>query len=192
MTPATPKLEFNDLFRYRWVLPVLVELDRAQGVRFVVLVNKLSVSRDVLQSTLAWMIEQGLAAHNPGYGHPLRPEYLPTELSSRLAPAAGKLLAAAKRTGCEVLIQPRWNLPALGAMCDGPLRFSEIRAAIPGVTPRALTAALRQLIEGGLVTRAVGEGFPPTTHYSAHGAAARALLPPMGELRRSLVDAPQR
>jgi DNA-binding HxlR family transcriptional regulator len=191
MTHATPPLEFNDLFRYRWTLPILIELDRAQGARFVVLATRLGVSRDVLQSTLVWMIDEGLATHNPGYGHPLRPEYLPTPLASRIAPAAGRLLATAKRADCEALVLPKWNLPALDALRGGPQRFSEVQAALPGVTPRALTIALRQLIEGGLVARAVGEGFPPTTHYSAHGAAARGLLRTMAELRRAF-DAPQR
>lgn len=189
MTRATPPFEFHDLFRYRWMLPILVEIERTQGARFVVLANRLGVSRDVLQTTLAWMIEQDFAAHNPGYGHPLRPEYLPTARAARIAPSAARLLAYAKRADCESLILPRWNLPVLDALRDGPQRFSQVQGALPGVTPRALTIALKQLIEGRLVAREVGEGFPPTTHYTAQGATARGLLRVLGELRRAFEQA---
>jgi DNA-binding HxlR family transcriptional regulator len=47
-----------------------------QGERFVTLVNRLGASKDAVSATLAQLIDDGVVQRNPGYGHPLRPEYL--------------------------------------------------------------------------------------------------------------------
>ncbi len=57
-------------------------------------------------------------------------------------------------------------------------RFSELRAALPGVTPRAL--ALKDLERAGLVERRIVGGYPPTALYRPTPASLR--------LRAILVD----
>ncbi|MGH2451320.1 MAG: winged helix-turn-helix transcriptional regulator, partial [Candidatus Limnocylindria bacterium] len=72
-------MSISALFHHRWAAPVLAELDRSRGSRFVTLSNRLALSRESLRRTLTALIDAGLVMKNPGYGHPLRPEYILTE-----------------------------------------------------------------------------------------------------------------
>lgn len=49
----------------------------------------------------------------------------------------------------------------------GTLRFSELRAQIPGVTAKVLTERLRQLERDGLVTRTQFNEMPPRVEYAS-------------------------
>ena len=71
-----------------------------------------------------------------------------------------------------------------GALCDGeprPMRHSELRRLIAGVSQKMLTQTLRDLERDGLVTRTVAPTVPATVTYelTARGEslhrAARAL-----------------
>ena len=158
------------LCHHRWSAPVLAELGRTRGARFVVLVNRLGVGRASLQRTLAALVELGLVRRNPGYGHPLRPEYLLTPEGEEAASRCERLLAAVDgKTG--VLLR-KWSLPVLVAL-RGNSRFSELREALPGITARALALALKDLERTGLVTRRVEETYPPSTLYAATAEAVR-------------------
>ena len=154
------------LLHHRWSLPVLAELGRERGARFVLLVNRLGVGRETLAQTLESLIELGLVRRNPGYGHPLRPEYLLTERGARLAPRCAALLRALAETGATDVALRKWSLPVLLAL-DGGRRFSELRAALPGITSRALALALKDLVAAGLVERTIVDGFPPGTAYTS-------------------------
>jgi DNA-binding HxlR family transcriptional regulator len=48
---------------------------------------------------------------------------------------------------------------------DGPLRFSELRRAIPGISQRMLTLTLRNLERDGLLNRYVTPSTPPRVDY---------------------------
>jgi DNA-binding HxlR family transcriptional regulator len=158
------------LCHHRWSAPVLAELGRAGGARFVVLVNRLGVGRASLHRTLAALVELGLVRRNPGYGHPLRPEYLLTPHGEEAAFRCGRLLAAVDGK-TDVLLR-KWSLPVL-VVLRGNVRFSELREALPGITARALALALKDLERAGLVTRRVEETYPPSTVYSATAEAVR-------------------
>ncbi len=56
------------------------------------------------------------------------------------------------------LIGRRWTGVILLALKNGVERFSEIRAAIPGLSDRLLSERLRELEDEGLVTRAEDHG----------------------------------
>ena len=131
--------ELIALCHHRWSAPVLAELGRTRGARFVVLVNSLGVGRASLQRTLTALVELGLVRRNPGYGHPLRPEYLLTPQGEEAASRCGRLLAAAD--GKAGVLLRKWSLPVLLAL-RGNERFSELREALPGITARALARAL--------------------------------------------------
>ena len=45
-------------------------------------------------------------------------------------------------------------------------RFSELRAAVPGITPRALALALKDLQAAELIERRIEDAYPPRTLYS--------------------------
>ncbi len=161
-----------DLFHHRWSVPILAELHRAGGAgRFVTLAHALGLSRESLRQTLSALTEAGLVRRNPGYGHPLRPEYLLTEAGRRVAPHCDALLAALRRDGLVDLGLKKWSVPVLVALA-GERRFGELRGEL-GVSPRALALALKELADAGLVERRVHDGFPPSTSYRLTPRARR-------------------
>jgi DNA-binding HxlR family transcriptional regulator len=167
-----------ELSHHRWTLPVLAEIERTKGSRFATLTGRLGVSGESLRRTLAWLIEAGLVARNPGHGHPLRPEYVFTGRGARLGPGAAGLIEALH--GYEDVALKKWSLPVLAELNE-PRRFSGLRAALPDATPRALTLALKELRAAKLVTRTVLDDYPPSVVYETTpagrpiGSAAQAL-----------------
>lgn len=158
----------TQLCHHRWALPVLAEIERTAGSRFVTLTRRLGVSGESLRRTLAALQEDGLIARNPGYGHPLRPEYVLTGRGRAVAPACAGVLEAAR--GREAVVLKKWSLPVLAQLGE-PRRFSELRGRLPEATPRALALALKELQAARLVRRRVTEGYPPSAVYEATRAA---------------------
>lgn len=140
---------------------MLVELERERGTRFVLLVNRLGVSRTVLRTTLESLVELGYVRRNPGYGHPLRPEYVLSPRGLPVARGCAQILGALNER--QRLLR-KWTLPTL-AEVGRAARFSELRSALPGITPRALALALKDLQQLRLVDRSVLDEYPPTTVY---------------------------
>ena len=64
---------------------------------------------------------------------------------------------------------------------EGPCRFADVRAALPGVTDRALARALKDLQAAGWVERAVRDDYPPTVTYRPTRPAAK-LIPLLQQL----------
>jgi DNA-binding HxlR family transcriptional regulator len=159
------------LCHHRWSLPVVAEIARTSGSRFATLSGRLGVTGESLRRTLAYLHDEGVVERNPGYGHPLRPEYVLTRRGRIVAPHARRLLEAL--AGHEDVGLKKWSLPVL-AQLDGPRRFSELRAALPA-TPRALTLALKELQADGLVRRRVTDEYPPQVRYEATRAARRIV-----------------
>jgi len=157
------------LFHHRWAPPALALLATREGVRFVELQRRLDVGRESLRRALDGLLELGLAQRNPGYGHPLRPEYLVTASGRDVGAMCARVLVA---TPDRDLLLRKWSVPTLAQLAE-PRRFSELRAALPGVTPRALALALKDLEDGGLVRREVLDTRPPSTLYRLTPAGAR-------------------
>jgi DNA-binding HxlR family transcriptional regulator len=179
------------LFHLRWAAPILAELHRGRGGRFVTLAYRLGLSRESLRRTLAALLDRGLVARNPGYGHPLRPEYVLRPEGARLAPACAELLDALRRRGLEDVGLKKWSLPVLYALAEGAERFSDLRAALPGVTPRALTLALKDLTAAALIDRTVTNGYPPASVYGVTRSGAR-LFPVLRRVEAALEEPPRR
>ena len=85
----------------------------------------------------------------------------------------------------EVLrrIGERWTPLVIEALSNGPLRFTRLRQAIGGVTPRVLTATLRGLEQDGLLTRTIFAEVPPRVEYELT-SLGRSLQEPIGVNRR--------
>jgi len=166
------------LAHHRWTIPLLSELDRRSGDRFAALANRLGVSRDTLSKTLQDMIKAGWVRRNPGYGHPLRPEYILTAKGTAIAPACSALIQYLARYEFEDLALRKWSLPLVAAIAGGHSRFAELKTTLSGVTSRALAMALKDVEECALVQRTVIDEFPPTTRYAltAHGRKLAAIL----------------
>jgi DNA-binding HxlR family transcriptional regulator len=148
------------LFHHRWAPPALALLSDRGASRFVELQRKLGVGRESLHRALDALVRLGYVRRNPGYGHPLRPEYVVTEAGRDAARVARRVERAATR---DTLLR-KWSVPVLAEL-DEPRRFSELRAALHGVTPRALALALRDLELAGLVRRDVVPTRPPSSVY---------------------------
>jgi DNA-binding HxlR family transcriptional regulator len=81
------------------------------------------------------------------------------------------------------LVGRRWTGVILRALMDGPLRFSEVAAAIPELSDRLLSERMKELEARGLVRREVLPGRPPRVRYSL-SEMGRDLEPALGELQR--------
>jgi DNA-binding HxlR family transcriptional regulator len=79
-------------------------------------------------------------------------------------------------------IGDRWTVLVVLTLLDDTLRFTELRRAIPGVTPKALTATLRALERDGLVERRVYAEVPPRVEYSLT-PLGRSLEQPLGAIK---------
>ena len=164
-------MSISRLFHHRWAAPILAELHRSKGSRFVTLSNRLALGRESLRRTLTALIDAGLVMKNPGYGHPLRPEYVLTERGKEIAPACARLIAALDRLGANDVGLKKWSMPAVLALAHGECRYSELRKRLPEVTPRALTLALKDLDAAELVERRVTGDYPPATVYRLRSRA---------------------
>jgi DNA-binding HxlR family transcriptional regulator len=153
------------LFHNRWSVPILAELHRQRGSRFVTLARTLGMSRESLRRTLAALIDAGLVGRNPGYGHPLRPEYVLTRSGERIARACRPLVETIRDAGLEEIGFKKWSMPVVYALATKPRRFSELRELLPGISPRALTLALKELEGAGIVERRVTDDYPPSSIY---------------------------
>jgi DNA-binding HxlR family transcriptional regulator len=63
-------------------------------------------------------------------------------------------------------ITDKWSVLILGALCDKPLRFNEIRRCLDGVTQKALTQSLRRLERSGILARRVIPSSQVAVEYS--------------------------
>lgn len=63
------------------------------------------------------------------------------------------------------LVGRRWSGAILFCLIGGPRYYSEVSAAIPGVSDRLLSQRLRELESEGLVERSVHEGPPARVSY---------------------------
>jgi DNA-binding HxlR family transcriptional regulator len=157
-----------ELFHHRWAPPALALLGERGGARFVELQRRLDVGRESLRRALDALIALGYAAPNTGYGHPLRPEYVTTRAGAR----AGAVAARVLRAGDPELLLRKWSVPVLAELGESR-RFSELRAGLTGVTPRALALTLQELEHHGLVRREVLSTRPPSSLYRPTAAGRR-------------------
>lgn len=63
------------------------------------------------------------------------------------------------------LISGKWKILILWYLCNGPLRFSDLKRILPNVTQKMLTNQLRALEEDNLIYRKVYPVVPPKVEY---------------------------
>ena len=68
----------------------------------------------------------------------------------------------------------RWTLLIVGALMDGPRRFGDLQADVPGIAPNILTQRLRHLERESLVVARPYSERPPRMVYEL-SAAGREL-----------------
>lgn len=178
MTDAPDLSGLARLTHHRWVIPLVAAI--GGGRRFAVLQSELGVARQTLQRALRAADELGLVLRNPGYGHPLRPEYLLSPDGERIRPICTRILRHARRLRGEELLARKWVLPVLACLAEGgPAHFAELEERVAPITPAALTRTLEELVEAGWVERAPSGGRPGRMPYRLTRRArslARAAL----------------
>jgi DNA-binding HxlR family transcriptional regulator len=74
----------------------------------------------------------------------------------------------------------KWSLQILDVLCGRPLRFNELRRAVPAVGQKSLTATLRRLERNGMIERVVVSTRPLAVEYR---------VAPLGDTLNGLVEA---
>src|ERR1700676_4317233 len=88
---------------------------------------------------------------------------------------------------CKAVIEPparigdKWTVMVVGALSKGPIRYSEIRRRVEGISQRMLTLTLKGLEQGGLVTRTMYPTIPPRVDYELT-ELGRSLFVPLHAL----------
>nr|WP_187361149.1 helix-turn-helix domain-containing protein [Phytoactinopolyspora mesophila] len=63
-------------------------------------------------------------------------------------------------------VTSRWGVLVLAALSQGPMRFSELRRRVTGVSEKMLSQTLRTLVSDGFIGREVTPAVPPQVSYS--------------------------
>ncbi|MFN3349255.1 winged helix-turn-helix transcriptional regulator [Pseudorhodoplanes sp.] len=79
---------------------------------------------------------------------------------------------ACPMTECMALLGGAWTPDVIWSLSGGPRRFGELRADIPVISSKVLSARLQKLAEKGVIERRVMPTSPPSVEYS---------LTPLGE-----------
>ena len=79
----------------------------------------------------------------------------------------------------EVLnrVGDKWSVFVVRLLGNGPMRFSELKRAIEGISQRMLTLTLRNLERDGLVSRTVTPSVPPRVDYALTELGRDLLIP---------------
>ncbi len=85
------------------------------------------------------------------------------------------------------LIGRRWSGAILAALAEGPMRFAELAASVPGMSDRLLSERLKELEHEGIVEREVESGTPVRVSYSLteKGVALKPAMNALGSWARS-------
>jgi DNA-binding HxlR family transcriptional regulator len=79
-------------------------------------------------------------------------------------------------------IGARWTVFVVNALERRPMRFSQLKAHIRGITSKALTETLRAMQYDGLISRTEYGGNPPRVEYALTDLG-RSLLVPLRAVR---------
>ncbi len=77
----------------------------------------------------------------------------------------------------------KWTVHVVALLGTGTMRFTDIRRAVEGISPRMLTVTLRSLERDGLLDRRVYPVIPPRVEYTLTDLGESLL-----DLVRALID----
>jgi DNA-binding HxlR family transcriptional regulator len=64
------------------------------------------------------------------------------------------------------MIGDKWSVLIIGTLANGPVRYTTLASAIPGISTRMLTLTLKNLRRSGLIDRTVFAEVPPKVEYT--------------------------
>lgn len=144
-------------------MPVVATLFVEGSLTFAELNRRIAASRDTLTETLDDLEANGILRRS-GEGRGRTFELTPN--GKEVGAACLTAVGAVRESGTLEVALKKWPMLALVAMARGAGRFGELMDALPGVTPRALAQALKDLEGAQLATRDVIAGYPPVTSYA--------------------------
>ena len=155
-----------------WSLSILAQMDRGVPGRQASLIAATGAGRTAFRQSLDHLIGLGLIERNPGYGHPLRPEFRLTARGSVIAATANRVETLVRQASEQRLLRRAWSLPVLGASRE-PRYFGEIKSQLSPITDRALSQSLKLLESRRWLQREVDmTGRPARARYQAANAGA--------------------
>jgi len=162
---------FVNITSRAWALPILSNLHAGIAGRQATLLAATGASRTAFTQSLDHLIELGLMERNPGYGHPLRPEFRLTQQGIAAAAIANKIQTLSAGEGQD-LLRKSWTLPVLTSL-HVPCHFNDIKRNLHTITDRALSQSLKSMESRSWVARSVDEtARPPRSIYSAINTGA--------------------
>lgn len=149
-----------------WAIPILSSLHAGVAGRQAPLLVATGASRTAFAQSMDHLISIGLLERNPGYGHPLRPEFRLTELGVSAAAIAHKIQSVTADEDQD-LIRRSWTLPVLTTI-HRPRHFNDIKRNLRTITDRALSQSLKAMETRDWVQRSVDAAArPPRSIYRA-------------------------
>jgi DNA-binding HxlR family transcriptional regulator len=139
-------------------------------------VHVLGSNPAAMRETLDELLELGWIRRNPGYGHPLRPEYILAPRGERLGPVCARLDAAFASLNVQDVALRKWSMPVLHVIGEGPTRFTQVSRVLHDLSDRALSLTLKDLTSAAIVARTLTDGPPPGSMYGSTNAGG-ILLP---------------
>jgi DNA-binding HxlR family transcriptional regulator len=88
-----------------------------------------------------------------------------------------------RMTDCRVIsdvlsrVGDKWTVLVVGYLGSGPMRFTELKNMIGGISQKMLTTTLRGLERDGFVTRTVFPTIPPRVDYELTDMGRDLLAP---------------
>jgi len=157
---------FVNITSRAWSLPILASLHTGVAGRQATLLSATGANRTAFAQSMDHLIEIGLLERNPGYGHPLRPEFRLTELGKTAGKIAHQIHNVTNNEDHD-LIRRSWTVPILASL-HAPSHFNDIKRSLPAITDRALSQSLKSMEGRNWVSRSVSEiARPPRSIYAA-------------------------
>lgn len=163
-------------------MPILSNMHDGIAGRQAPLLAATGASRAAFARSMDHLIDIGLLERNPGYGHPLRPEFRLTPLGIHAAAIAKKIRGVSTDKDQD-LLRRSWTLPVLTSLCT-PTHFNDIKRNLQTITDRALSQSLKSMEVRNWVCRSVDEAArPPRSIYSAVNTGEKIIKITASEIR---------
>ena len=157
---------FVNITSRAWALPILANLHEGVAGRQATLLAATGAGRTAFVQSLDHLIALGLLERNPGYGHPLRPEFRLTQRGTAAAAVASKIQSVSADEDQD-LLRRSWTLPVLTSL-HASSHFNDIKRNLRTITDRALSQSLKSMEVRNWVSRSVDEAArPPRSIYRA-------------------------
>lgn len=157
---------FVNITSKAWAIPILSSLHDGIAGRQAPLLTATGASRSAFKQSMNHLIKMSLLERNPGYGHPLRPEFRLTPLGIHAAAIANKIQNIVADEDQD-LLRLSWTLPVLTSLHTSS-RFNDIKRSLPSITDRALSQSLKTMETRHWVCRSIDDmARPPRSIYTA-------------------------